>query len=114
MMEHLNFRAIPISRRRSRVKCLTHTLLRVVIAWERIFDNQGETERFNGPKSVVGLFDEIRRASKARRVESLSFLKIDMKTLWSFHNIYSKTMFLILVKFIAEDSKAIHTIITTI
>ena len=31
MMEHLNFRAIPISQRRSRVKCLTHTLLRVVM-----------------------------------------------------------------------------------
>jgi hypothetical protein len=81
MMEHLNFRAIPISRRRSRVKCLTHTLLRVVTLLERIFDNQGETERFNGPKSVVGPFDKIRRAGKARRVESLSFLKIDMKTL---------------------------------
>jgi len=54
--------------------------------WERIFDNQEETERFNGPKSVVGPFDKIRRAGKARRVESLSFSKIDMKTLWSFHN----------------------------
>ncbi len=70
MMEHLNFRAIPISRWRSRVKCLTHTLLRVVMFWERIFDTQGETERLNGPKSVVGPFDEIRRVGKASRVES--------------------------------------------
>jgi len=31
MMEHLNFRVILISRRRSRVKCLTHTLLKVVM-----------------------------------------------------------------------------------
>ncbi len=30
MMEHLNFCAIPISQRRSRVKCLTHTHLKVV------------------------------------------------------------------------------------
>jgi len=44
-------------------------------------DDRRETERFNGPKSVVGPFDKIRRAGKARRVESLSFLKIDMKTL---------------------------------
>ena len=29
------------------------------------------TKRFNGPKSVVGPFDKIRRAGKARRVESL-------------------------------------------
>ncbi len=56
-------------------------------------DNQEETERFNGPKSVVGPFDEIRRAGKARRVESLSFLKIDMKTLRSFHNIHHKLIF---------------------
>ena len=38
-------------------------------------DNQEETKRFNGPKSVVGPFDKIRRAGKARRVESLSFSK---------------------------------------
>ncbi len=70
MMEHLNFRAIPISQRRSRVECLTHTHSWKSYAWERIFDTQGETERFNGPKSVVGPFDEIRRVGKARRVES--------------------------------------------
>ncbi len=66
----------------------THTL-ESRYAWERIFDTQGETEGFNGPKSAVGPFDEIRRAGKARRVESLSFLKIDMKTWWSFHNTYA-------------------------
>lgn len=41
-------------------------------------DNLEETKRFNGPKSVVGPFDKIRRAGKARRVESLSFSKIDV------------------------------------
>ena len=96
MMEHLNFRAIPISRRRSRVKCLTHTLLRVVIAWERIFDNQGETERFNGPKSVVGPYDKIRRAGKARRVESLSFSKNRYENFMKFsQHIYRKLWCLI-------------------
>jgi len=58
----------------------THTLESHYVL-ERIFDDQEETERFNGPKSVVGPFDKIRRAGKARRVESLSFSKIDMKTL---------------------------------
>ncbi len=37
---------------------------------ERILDTQGETERLNGPKSVVGPFDEIRRVGKVSRVES--------------------------------------------
>ena len=70
MMEHLNFRAIRISQRRSRVNPHTHTHSWNVMLWERIFDTQGETERLNGPKSVVGPFDEIRRVGKARRVES--------------------------------------------
>ena len=58
----------------------THTL-ESRYALRANLDNQKETKRFNGPKSVVGPFDKIRRAGKARRVESLSFLKIDMKTL---------------------------------
>ena len=80
MMEHLNFRAIPILQRRSRVKCLTHTLLKVVMLESESLILRGKLKGFNGPKSVVGPFDRIRRAGKARRVESLSFLKIDMKT----------------------------------
>ncbi len=58
----------------------THTL-ESRYALRANLDNQEGTKRFNGPKSVVGPFDKIRRAGKARRVESLSFLKIDMKTL---------------------------------
>jgi len=58
----------------------THTL-ESRYALRANLDNQEETERLNGPKSVVGPFDKIRRAGKARRVESLSFSKIDMKTL---------------------------------
>ena len=75
MMEHLNF-----SRDSNLATALkgwvldTHTL-ESRYAWERIFDTRRETERFNGPKSVVGPFDKIRRAGKARRVESLSFSK---------------------------------------
>jgi hypothetical protein len=37
---------------------------------ERILNTHGEIERLNGPKSVVGPFDEIRRVGKASRVES--------------------------------------------
>ncbi len=37
---------------------------------EQILNTQEETERLNGPKSVVGPFVEIRRVSKASRVES--------------------------------------------
>ncbi len=37
---------------------------------ERILNTQVETERLNSPKSVVGLFDEIRCFGKASRVES--------------------------------------------
>jgi len=58
----------------------THTLESRYVLRANL-DNQEETKRLNGPKSVVGPFDKIRRASKARRVESLIFLKIDMKTL---------------------------------
>jgi len=50
----------------------THTL-ESRYALRANLDNQEETERFNGPRSVVGPFDKIRRAGKARRVESLSF-----------------------------------------
>ena len=52
----------------------THTL-ESRYALRANLDNQEETKRFNGPKSVVGPFDKIRRAGKARRVESLSFSK---------------------------------------
>jgi hypothetical protein len=60
---------VRISCRRSRVKCLTHTLLKAVLR-ERILHSQGKTERSNGPKSVVGPFDEIRRIGKASGIES--------------------------------------------
>ncbi len=46
---------------------------------ERILYSQGETERLNSPKSVVSLFDEIRRVGKASGIKSQSFLKIDIK-----------------------------------
>ena len=52
----------------------THTL-ESRYALRANLDNQEETKRFNGPKGVVGPFDKIRRAGKARRVESLSFSK---------------------------------------
>ena len=53
-----------------------YVMAHIVLAGKRAdLDNQEETKRFNGPKSVVGPFDKIRRAGKARRVESLSFLK---------------------------------------
>ncbi len=58
----------------------THTL-ESRYALRANLNKQEETKRFNGPKSVVGPFDKIRRAGKAHRVESLSFSKIDMKTL---------------------------------
>ncbi|MFN9937850.1 MAG: hypothetical protein ACK56I_00090, partial [bacterium] len=44
----------------------THTLESRYVLRANL-DNQKETERFNGPKSVVGPFDKIRRAGKARR-----------------------------------------------
>jgi len=37
---------------------------------EQILYSQRETERLNGPKSVVSPFDEIRCVSKASRAES--------------------------------------------
>jgi hypothetical protein len=46
----------------------THTL--ESWAWEQIFYSQGKIERLNGPKSVVGTFDEIRHAGKADGIES--------------------------------------------
>ncbi len=52
----------------------THTL-ESRYALRANLNNQEGTERFNGPKSVVGPFDKIRRAGKARRVETLSFLE---------------------------------------
>jgi hypothetical protein len=69
MINILNFRAIRISRRRSRVKCLTHTHLKVVLERANL-EYSGETERLNGPKSVVSPFDDIRCIGKASRVES--------------------------------------------
>ena len=50
----------------------THTLESRYVLRANL-DNRKETERFNGPRSVVGPSDKIRRAGKARRVESLSF-----------------------------------------
>jgi hypothetical protein len=37
---------------------------------EQILYSQGETKRLNSPKSVVSLFDEIRRVGKASGIES--------------------------------------------
>ena len=39
------------------------------VSREQILNTQGETESLNGPKSVVGPFDEIRRVGKASGVE---------------------------------------------
>jgi hypothetical protein len=47
----------------------THTLENRALESES-WNTQGETERLNGPKSVVGPFDEIRRVGKASRVKS--------------------------------------------
>ena len=47
----------------------THTL-ESRASRERILNTQGETERLNSPKSVVGPFDEIRRTGKASGIES--------------------------------------------
>jgi hypothetical protein len=58
--------AVRISQRRSSID--THTF--ESRAWERILHSQGETKRLNGPKSVVGPFDEVRRVGKASGIES--------------------------------------------
>jgi len=49
---------------------LTHTPLKAELLRERILHSQGETERLNGPKSVVSPFDKIRRVGKASGIES--------------------------------------------
>ena len=48
---------------------------------EQIFNSLEETEKLNSPKSGVDPFDENRCLSKAGGIESLCFLKIEMKTL---------------------------------
>ncbi len=68
MIKHLNL--AQFESRDSAQECGidTHTL--ESRTRERILYWQGETERLNGPKSVVGPFDKIRRFGKASGIES--------------------------------------------
>jgi hypothetical protein len=72
MVKHLNqarFKSRNGAQECGSVHTHTHTHLKAELH-EQIFFFLGETERFNGPKIIVSLFDEIRCVSKASGIKS--------------------------------------------
>jgi hypothetical protein len=68
MIKHLNLAQFKSRNGAQECGIDTHTL--ESRAREQILYSQGETERLNGPKSVVGQLDEIRCIGKADGIKS--------------------------------------------
>jgi len=107
MMEHLNFRAIPISQRRSRVKCLTHTLLRVVMFWERILIIR---RKLKGLTVLRALSVRLIKSDAPAKLAG-SNLWVSRKSIWKLYEVFTTAgSNWRLIRFKQADEETVHKI----
>ncbi len=94
MMEHLNFRAIPISQRRSRVKCLTHTLLRVVMFESESWILRG---KLKGLTVLRALSDRLIKSDVSAKLAG-SNLTVSWKSIWKLDDVFTTYIILKILK----------------
>ncbi len=93
MMEHLNFRAIPISRQGSRVKCSTHTLLRVVMLESESLIIRG---KLKGLTALRALSVCLIKSDASAKLAG-SNLWVSWKSIWKLYEVFTTFILAILL-----------------